>query len=384
LKGTFKAGRLASVPRKVLVVVQFTVSSILIIGTSVVYQQIQFAKDRPIGCNKTGIVAVPAGTEEVHKHIDAIKKELINSGAVVEMSEAGSLPTQTNGTSSGFSWQGKDPNLSVDFPFITVSFDYGKTIDWNLKSGRDFSRDFPSDTAAMIINESAVRYMGFTDAIGQTIKWNDDVFQVIGVIGDIISQNPYETVKPSVYVLNNATPNIALLKLNPKMSASASMEKIAPVFKKFNPEQPFEYYFADEEFAKKFATEVRIGKLAGFFSLLAIVISCLGLFGLASFVAEQRTKEIGVRKVLGASVFSVWNLLSKDFVMLVLISFVIASPLAWLMMKQWLQNYSYRVGISWQIFAFAGILSILIALITVSFQAIRAALANPTRSLRTE
>lgn len=384
LKGTFKAGRLASMPRKVLVVVQFTVSAILIIGTSVVYRQIQFAKDRPIGYDRSGVMAVQAGTDEIHKHFDAIKKELVNSGAVVEMSEAASLPTGTAGSSSGFSWQGKDPNLSVDFLFMTISWDYGKTIDWGLRSGRDFSRDFPSDTTAMIINESAVRYMGFTNAVGQMIKWNDNVFQVVGVVGDIISQNPYETVKPSVYVLNKDRDNVALLKLNPTMSASAALDKIAPVFRKFNPEQPFEYNFADEEFAKKFKTEVRIGKLAGFFSFLAIVISCLGLFGLASFVAEQRTKEIGVRKVLGASVFSVWNLLSKDFVILVLISFLIASPLAWLMMKQWLQNYSYRVSISWQIFAFAGLLSIVIALVTVSFQAIRAALANPTRSLRTE
>jgi ABC-type antimicrobial peptide transport system permease subunit len=383
LKGTFKAGRSAAIPRKILVVVQFTVSIALIIGTIIVYKQIQFAKDRPVGYSRNNLVAI-SSSDGIHKHFNAIRQELTVAGLITEISEAGASPTEGAGSSSGFSWRGKDPNLSIDFPYMSVSYDYGKTINWRLKEGRDFSRDFATDSSAFILNETAVKFMGLSNPIGETIQWFDKSYRVIGVVNDMLMQSPYEPVKPTVFVLSNDANDAVLIKINPAVSAGNALKKIGAVITKFNPDQPFEYRFVDDDYAKKFTSETRIGKLASFFAILAIAISCLGLFGLASFVAEQRTKEIGVRKVLGASVFNVWNLLSRDFVMLVIISFFIASPIAWYFMNKWLQDYSYRINISWEIFLVAGFLALAIALITVSFQAIRAAVANPVKSLRTE
>jgi len=226
--------------------------------------------------------------------------------------------------------------------------------------------------------------MGLQDPIGETVTSFDKPYTVIGVIDDMVMESPYDTPKPAIYSLSEGQGNFTIIKIDPRASAKDALDKIEKVFRKFSPDQPFEYQFADNEYAKKFDGEERIGKLAGFFALLAIIISCLGLFGLASFVAEQRTKEIGIRKVLGASVFGVWNLLSKDFVILVSISFLIAVPVAWYGMNKWLLDYSYRINISWEIFLVAGLLALLIALFTVSFQAIKAALANPVKSLRTE
>jgi ABC-type antimicrobial peptide transport system permease subunit len=226
--------------------------------------------------------------------------------------------------------------------------------------------------------------MGLKKPVGEIVTWWGKPYTVIGVINNMVMESPYEEPRPVIYTLSNENGDVAILKLDPAIGTREAMSKIEPVFKNFNPEQPFEYQFTDELYAKKFFNEERIGKLASFFSILAIAISCLGLFGLASFVAEQRTKEIGVRKVLGASVFHVWNLLSRDFVMLVVISFVIAVPVAWYLMHSWLQNYQYRAELSWWIFAAAGASLLLITILVVSFQAIKAALANPVRSLRME
>ncbi|HEY6975535.1 MAG TPA: ABC transporter permease [Chitinophagaceae bacterium] len=384
LKGTFRAGRFAALPRKVLVVLQFTVSVTLIIGTIIVYQQIQFAKNRPVGYSRNGLITIPVANPAIHDHFNAVKDELMRTGTIASITESGSPTTGLYGSSSGFSWRGKDPNLSVDFGTVSASYDYGKTIGWKIKEGRDFSRDFATDSSALILNEAAVHFMGLKKPVGETVMWFDKSFTVIGVINDMVMESPYDEPRPIVYGLSNESGNVVIIRINPTVSAKDALNKIEPVFKKFNPEQPFEYQFTDEEYAKKFGNEERIGKLASFFAILAIAISCLGLFGLASFVAEQRTKEIGVRKVLGASVYNVWNLLSRDFVVLVIISFLIAAPLAYYFMHNWLQNYNYRTQLSWWIFAAAGIGSLLITVIVVSFQAIKAAIANPVRSLRTE
>jgi putative ABC transport system permease protein len=384
LKGTFKAGRFAALPRKVLVVVQFTVSVILIIGTIIVYKQIQFAKNRPVGYARDGLVTIPFMTEEMHKHFNAMKDELVQSGAVVSIAESGSPTTGTWSSTSGLDWRGKDPNLSVDFSNVSASYDYGKTIGWEIKEGRDFSKDFSTDTSAVILNEAAANYMGFKKPVGEIVTWWGDKLTVVGVIHNMVMNNPYEEPRPTIFNLSNDQQNVLILKINPSLSVSNAIAKIEPVFKKFEQLQPFEYQFTDEEYAKKFTSEERVGKLAGFFTILAIAISCLGLFGLASFVAAQRIKEIGIRKVLGASVIGVWNLLSKDFVILVFISFLIAVPVAWYTMNNWLQSYTYRVTINWEIFLLAGALAIIIALITVSFQAIKAAISNPVKSLRSE
>jgi putative ABC transport system permease protein len=384
LKGSFRVGRFATVPRKVLVVLQFTVSVTLIIGTIVVFRQIQFAKNRPVGYNRGGLVYISMVTSDIHKSFEAVKSDLFKTGAVVSIAEAGAPPTQTSGSTSGIEWPGKDPNLSVDFQQNSVSYDYGKTIGWEFKDGRDFSRSFLTDTAAVILNEAAIKFMGLKKPVGETIKYFTAPFKVIGVTKDMVTDSPYGEAKPTIYSLSTGANNVVLLKINPKQSASQALDKIGVIFRKYNPAQPFEYQFVDQEYAKKFGNEERIGTLASFFASLAIFISCLGLFGMASFMAEQRIKEIGVRKVLGASVINLWSMLSKDFVLLVIISLLIATPAAYYFMHNWLQQYQYRTNIAWWVFASAAFGALTITLLTVSYQGIKAALANPVKSLRSE
>jgi len=384
LKGTFRVGRLAALPRKVLVVVQFTVSVMLIIGTIVVYRQIQFAKNRPVGYDRGGLVFVTMYSDQIHKHFDAIKASLLNTGAITEMAESGSPPTGYSGSTSAIEWEGKDPNLSVDFKQNNISYDYGKTIGWQFAGGRDFSRSFLSDSAAVVVNEAAVRFMGLKNPLSSSVRYYGNSFKIVGVAKDMVVESPYTQANPTVYFLSKDPSSFALVKINPKMSARDAMDKIGKVFKSYTPELPFDYQFVDQDYAKKFGNEERIGTLASSFASLAIFISCLGLFGMASFMAEQRIKEIGVRKVLGASVFKLWQLLSKDFVMLVLISLLIASPVAWYFMHGWLQNYDYHADVAWWIFIITGAGAMIITLLTVSFQSIKAALANPVKSLRSE
>ncbi|GAB3263921.1 ABC transporter permease [Larkinella harenae] len=388
LKGTFRAGRFASLPRKVLVVVQFTVSLALIIGTIIVYNQIQYSKDRPIGYNRDGLVMILMKSPDFYGKFDVLRTELKNAGAIQELSESSSPITDVWSNSGGFRWPGKDPNLDTDFATIWVTHEYGKTVGWQFKEGRDFSREFSSDSSSVVLNEAAVKFMNIKNPVGTIIRWGDDEnsrqLKVVGVIKDMLMSSPYEPVKQSMYLLTYDNVNWINLKLNPNKSARECLTTIEATFKKYIPSAPFEYQFADVEFGKKFAHEERIGKLATFFAGLAIFISCLGLFGLASFVAEQRTKEIGVRKVLGASVLNLWGLLSKDFVVLTLIAFCIATPAAWYFMNNWLQKYEYRSDISWWVFVVSGAGVLMVTLLTVSFQSIKAALMNPVKSLRSE
>jgi len=384
LKGTFRVGRLAALPRKILVVVQFTVSVVLIIGTIVVYRQIQFAKNRPVGYDRGGLVFITMYSDQIHKHFDAIKTSLLNTGAITEMAESGAPPTGYSGSTSAIEWEGKDPNLSVDFKQNNVSWDYGKTIGWQFAGGRDFSRSFLSDSAAVVLNEAAVRFMGIKNPLNSSVRYYGNSFKIIGVAKDMVVESPYTQANPTVYFLSKDPSSFALVKINPKMSARDAIAKIGNVFKSYTPELPFDYQFVDQDYAKKFGNEERIGTLASSFASLAIFISCLGLFGMASFMAEQRIKEIGVRKVLGASVFNLWQLLSKDFVLLVLISLLIASPVAWYFMHGWLQNYDYHADVAWWIFIITGAGAMIITLLTVSYQSIKAALTNPVKSLKTE
>jgi putative ABC transport system permease protein len=384
LKGAFRAGKLAALPRKVLVVLQFTVSITLIIGTIVVFRQIQFAKDRPVGYSRDGLLAVNPGTDQVHKSFEAVKDELYKTGAVVSVAEGDVNPTQNAGSTSAIEWKEKDPNLSVDFQQNGVSVDYGKTAGWQFKGGRDFSKDFLTDSSAVVVNESAIKFMGMKNPVGNSITYYGHNFKIIGVINDIIVDSPYGQVKPCVYFFNKDAAGTVLLRINPKISAGKAIESIQQVFKRFNPEQPFQYSFVDTAYAQKFGNEQRIGKLAGFFAALAIFISCLGLFGMASFMAEQRVKEIGVRKVLGASVFNLWRLLTTDFITLVFISLLVATPIAIYMMNSWLQHFDYRSGISPWVFVLTGITALAITMLTVSIQTIKAALTSPVKSLKSE
>jgi putative ABC transport system permease protein len=386
LKGTFKAGRMAAIPRKALVVLQFTVSVTLIIGTIIVYRQIQYAKNRPVGYTREGLVSIPTWNTSIHNHFQAVKDELLRSGAISSITEATSETTTTAGSTSGLSWEGKDPNLSTDFTTDGISYDYGRTVGWQIMEGRNFSPAFATDSSAIILNEAAARFMGLKKTVGAVVSWWGKPFTVIGVVKNMIMLSPYDDPKPVVFNLlgPNDPGNAAIVKINPAVSAKDAITRIAPVFQRFNPDQPFEYHFVDDDYARKFSNEERVGKLAGFFAALAVGISCLGLFGLMSFVAEQRKKEIGIRKVLGASVFSVWNLLSKDFAWLVLLSFVISVPVSWYFMAGWLQSYHYRTALSWWIFLAAGGGAMAITMAVVSWQAIKAAVSNPTRSLRSD
>lgn len=389
LKGTFKMGRFASLPRKVLVVTQFTVSVALIIGTMIVMSQINYSKNRPSGYDKEGLVQIPTFSEDFNGKYEMMRNQFLSSGAVTEMASSGAPTTQVWSNRSGFDWDGKATDFQDDFAVTEVSYDYAEALNLKLIAGRDFSREFSTDSTAVILNESAVKYMGIQDPIGKYITDKDEdvivPLKIIGVIEDVVVKSPYAPVKQHLYIFdgdnNGSYYNVRLNEANSVASNLATIEK---VFKTNFPDIPFQYDFIDEEYAAKFKSQERVASLARVFTGLAILISCLGLFGLASFVAEQRTKEIGVRKVLGATVTNLWLLLSKDFIVLVAIALLIATPLAYYFMNGWIEKFAYRTDISAGIFLIAGAGAIVITIITVSFQAIKAAMANPVKSLRTE
>ncbi|WP_300603712.1 ABC transporter permease [Niabella sp.] len=384
LKGTFRAGRYASLPREILVVIQFTISITLAIGTIIVFRQIQFTKNRPVGYTREGLVMIDMATPDLYGHYDAIRNDLLATGMVENMAESSSPATAVYSNQIGYTWNGPNSNRLQSFGTIGCTWEFGKTIGWQIKEGRDFSRDFVSDSSAVILNEAAVKIMGVKDIVGK-IVWEDTIrHTVVGVIKDLVMESPYDPIKPTIFFMNPQWANVITIRVKPNVTMAAALPKIETVFKKYNPGAPFDYRFADQEYALKFSDEQRIGNIATFFAALAIFISCLGLFGLASFVAAQRTKEIGVRKVLGASVFNLWGMLSSAFLKLVIIASFIAIPIAWWGLYQWLQKYEYRTPITGWIFATAVLGSIAITIITVSFQAIKAAKANPVKSLRTE
>ena len=384
LKGTFKAGPYAAIPRKVLVVVQFTISITLIIGTIIVYKQIQYAKDRPVGYSREGLITVAMNTPDLHGHYDPIRNDLLATGVVENMAQSSSPSTEIWSNQIGFTWEGKDPATLPLFGIVACSPDYGKTIGWKIKEGRDFSKEFGTDSTALILNEAAVKLTGLKNIVGKTIRWNDKIYTVIGVSKDMVIRSPYEPIEPVIFTMDMGWAGTITVRIKPSATKGDALAKIGSVFKKYNPESPFEYKFIDSEYEKKFSDEVRIGNLSTFFAVLAILISCLGLFGLASFVAEQRTKEITIRKVLGASISTLWQMLSKDFLILVIISCLIAIPISYYYTNSWLEDYKYRTDISWWIFVIAGAGAMVITLLTISFQAIKAATASPAKSLRSE
>jgi len=384
LKGTFKAGRFASLPRKVLVVVQFSVSIALIIGTTIVWQQIQYAKDRPIGYSREGLIMVRKTSPEHWTTAETVRTELIATGAASNVAESAGPPTAVWFESTGFMWKGKDPNIHDEFANIAVAHDYGRTMGWEFILGRDFSREHYTDSSAMVLNESAAKFMGLENPVDEEIVWQGKKYHVIGVMKDMVMTSPYEPVKQTIFRLIPFQGLWINIRLNPELSTSEALARTAKVFQTLMPAVPFEYKFVDQEYALKFAGEERIGKLASFFASLAIFISCLGLFGMASFVAEQRKKEIGIRKILGASTTNLWQMLSMEFVILVSISCLIGIPIAWSFLTGWLEKYEYHTEISVWVFVAASAASLIITLLTVSFQTIRASIVNPINSLRSE
>ena len=390
LKGTFRAGRFAAVPRKAMVIVQFTVSIALIVCTIVVYRQVQFARNRPVGYTREGLIMLQMKSDDFYGKHDLFRTEFLNTGVVEELSESMGKITEVASGNNGFDWKGRNPNKEESFGTLVVSHEHGKTVGWQFVTGRDFSASYASDSSGVVINEAAAKYMELKDPVGESItwQWHEQTFsyKILGVIRDMVMESPYEPVEPTMFFVKAPNGGVSWIniKIKPGVATNKALAGIEAVLKRLVPTAPFDYKFVDQDYALKFAAEERIGRLAAFFTILAVLISCLGLFGLSSFVAEQRTKEIGIRKVLGASVFSLWNSLSKEFVLLVVVSLFIATPIAWYFMSHWLENYQYRAALSWWIFGAAGAGALIITLMTVSFQSIRAAVANPIKSLRTE
>ncbi len=382
LKGRMQAGKSGTIPRKVMVTLQFFFSIVLIIATLVIYLQLNHLKDRPTGYDQDQLMMVSV-TGDIQKNYKTIKNELIDTGLASSVSTSSSPITAIYAFMGGVSWPGKREDQRAGIATVATSLDYTKTMGIKIKQGRDFSEEF-NDSLSIMLNESAVKYMGLKNPLEEKIRWDDKDYRIVGVLEDVIMTSPQAPVDPAMFVYDPGWASDVSIRLSKDNNPQEALAQIETVFKKYNPAYPFTYRFADDEFNQKFTNIQMIGRLTNLFSTLAIIISCLGLFGLAAFTAEQRTKEIGIRKVLGATVSGVVVLISKEFTRLIILAFVLASPLAWWAMNNWLKAYSYRIDIKWWIPVSAGALTLTVALLVVSFQAIKAAVSNPVKALRSE
>ena len=389
IKGTKLAGKRASIPRKVLVVFQFTISVALIIATLTIFQQIDLAKNRPVGYSPEGMLSIRPATPELENVFPVLVEEFKRTG-YAEYVGGGNYPvTNTLGWNDGFSWEGMPEGFDAAFNTVRTTYEYADAVGMQWIEGRNFSRDFGNDSEAILINRSAMELMQLENPVGTLVtreySWREPrTFQIIGVVEDMIKGSPFEKTYPSILFLDESNLNWLFIRLNPNVSTQEAIPALEEVFTSILPNAPFDFQFADYEYALKFDNEERMANLATFLCGLAVLISCLGLFGLASYVAEQRTKEIGIRKVLGATVANLWRLLSRDFVFLVLIACAISIPLSYQVLDGWLQNYEVSTPLHWWFFALAVGIAFLITLATVSFQSIKVAMANPVNSLRSE
>ncbi|HTI94135.1 MAG TPA: ABC transporter permease [Puia sp.] len=385
LKGNIRAGKAGALPRKILVVAQFSCSVALIISTVIVYQQVQYARNRPTGYDANRLVMTDMSSD-LAKNFPALRHELIQSGVVEDAATSSSMITQMQSHCMLDNWPGKTAaDESVNIGSVWVSDTYFKALGMQMVAGRDFSDNINADSAGVILNEAAVKRIGLKDPVGRMITWNcfEGPVRIIGIVKNALMESPYKPIDPVIFY-HSSWGNSMVYRLSADVRTRDALPVLAKLFEKYNPAYPYSYKFVDEEYSRKFTTELLVGKLAGIFATLAIFISCLGLFGLAAYVAEQRTREIGIRKVLGASVSQVWMLLSKDFMLLVVISCLIASPIAMYFLQTWLEQYDYRITIGPFVFIGASIAAIAITIATISFQAIKAALSNPVKSFRTE
>ena len=383
LKGV-RVGRSASWPRRILVVLQFTCSVALIISTLLIYRQIQYAKDRPNGYDVNRLVYTD-GSDDLDRNYAALRDELVESRLVDKVTRASSFADNLLNWSNIQEWSGRYPDESLAMATVDVIETYFSTVGIQFVAGKNFDGNLGADTSNVILNEAAVKRMRFKDPLGQVITWRKGRhLTVIGVVKDALMLSPFSPPEPTFFTYSPGDAVNIIYRLSPSADVHTAMARLAPIFNKYNPTFPFIYHFADKNYAEKFGFEELIGQLAGIFAALAIFISCLGLFGLAAYMAEQRMREIGIRKVLGASMGQLWYLLSKDFVILVLVSCVVASPVAWYFLHGWLQKYDYRISIGVDVFLEAGMIALLITVVTVGWQAVRGALANPTKSLRAE
>jgi putative ABC transport system permease protein len=382
LKGKIQAGGSGTLPRRILVTLQFGFSILLIIGTLVIYEQIQLVKNRQLGYDQENLITVDY-TTEVGKHYRTIKQELLRTGVVESVTKSNSPITEIH-SNNFLRWPGKPEDQRVLFTTIATEYDYTKTMGIGILEGRDFSEDFKTDTAAIIVNKAAMDIMQLPDPIGTELDLWGGKRKLIGIVDNVLMGSPFQAVKPMMILLQPDWASAVTIRLNKTTDLQGSIGKVEEVFTKFNPAYPFDYSFADVEFQKKFSTINMTSKLASLFALLAILITGLGLFGLAAYTAEQRTKELGIRKVLGASVASLVMLMSRDFSRLVVFAFVISAPFSWWLLDMYLERYPVRVGIPWWVFPLTGVIALLFALVIVATQALRAAYANPVHSLRNE
>ncbi|WP_462253528.1 FtsX-like permease family protein [Ekhidna sp.] len=388
LGGTLKQGKASIRLRQVLVVFQFAISILLMIGTFTVHHQIQHAKARPVGYDQEDLITLRGRSGEYYEKFDVLRSEIIRTGMAENMASANYPLMNTLGNNGGFRLEGTDDVYPFSFNTIFVTSEYGKTTKWELVAGRDFSKDYGAETNNIILSESAIAKMGLEDPIGKRLLSRRGMrgrkeLTIIGVVKDMIKGSPYDPPKPLMVFISDSE-HYSFIRIKKGASYVEALPKIQEAFQKVLPDHPFNYEFVDNEFARKFRDEEKIGSLATLFSGLAILISCLGLFGLSAFMVEQRTKEIGIRKVLGASVSNLWRLLSKDFSILVIISCLFAIPVASYALNGWLENYEYRIEITWWMYALASFFGFLIAFFTVSYHSLKASFSNPVNALRSE
>ena len=383
LKGSIKAGPRAAFFRKALVVFQFTLSIVLIIGTIVVSKQINYIQTKNLGYDKDNVISIPLQGNLLNKYT-AFKQEAVNIPGVKIVTRITQIPTKLTSGTSDVDWQNKNPDEKNLFVWASVGYDFVRTLDLQLLQGRDFSKDYPTDSSGYLLNESALRVINYKDPIGKQFTFWGQQGTIIGVVKDFHFNSLHDPIQPLILRMReDESFGNALVRIEPAKTQQA-LRTLDALSRQFNPKFPFTYQFLDEAYNSLYTSEQMINKLSGYFAFIAIFICCLGLLGLVMFTAEQRIKEIGIRKVLGANTASVFGLLSKDFLVLVFIAFVIASPLAWWAANNWLTGFAYRINISWWMFLLAGFLAMVIALATISVQAVKAAMANPVKSLRTE
>lgn len=389
LKGTFKTGRYSSLPRQVMVVVQFAVSVMLITGTFIIHRQIEFGRNRAVGYDRNGLIAVRLGAQENRGETEVLRSQLISTGVVRDIAESNYPVTSTLGWNDNFQWKTKTDDIEgLSFNTVFVTHSYGNTIGLQFVAGRDFTDDIKSDLGGVIINETAANDLGGEDLIGETLIWDHwgqrMEYTIVGIFKDMVKGSPFAKTDPIMLFLSARSLEFLYVRLNDNVDPRTALPKIEKAFGAVVPDVPFDYSFADQDYDFKFKEEERIGKLAGVFSFFAIFISCLGILGLVSYVAERRSKEISIRKVLGATIGQVWHMISKDFVLLALISCIVALPLTYSVMSSWLENYYYRTDIPFYLLVWSAVCIIVVTLVTVSFQALRAGVTNPVNNLRSE
>ncbi|MBG9377557.1 ABC transporter permease [Panacibacter sp. DH6] len=383
LKGSLKFSNGAVLFRKGLVVFQFTLSIMLIVGMMVIYRQMNYIQSKNIGYDRENLVYIPIEGDLI-KNYSVFKQQVLQLPGVADVSKMRNSPTVIEHHTGSIDWQGKEPNVTISFADAVVGYNFTKTMKLQMAAGRDFSPVFGADSTSYILNETAVEKMGLQNPVGHKVSWGGRAGTVIGVLKDFHFSSMHQTIEPLIVRLDDNWPWGTILVRTKAGNIKETMAGLEKICKEVNPKFPFTYQFSDIAFAGLYNSEIMVSKLSDYFAILAVIISCLGLFGLATFTAAQRTREIGIRKVIGASVANIIALLSGSFLKLIVVAICIAFPLSWYVMNNWLQGFAYKISLDWQIFAGAAFATIAVALVTVSYQSIKAAVGNPVKSLKTE